>query len=62
MSTPKDAVTAMLESLPESSTLEDIQYHLYVLEKVNRGLRRAADEGVVSHSDAKARLGKWLSA
>ena len=62
MSTPKEEVSAMLESLPEGSTFEDIQYHLYVLEKVRRGLQRAADEGVVSHGDAKARLGKWLSA
>jgi len=52
----------MLEALPEGSTFEDIQYHLYVLEKVRRGVQRAADEGVVSHADAKARLGKWLSA
>jgi hypothetical protein len=62
MGTPKDEVAAMLESLPESSTFEDIQYHLYVLEKVRRGLQRAENEGVVSHADAKARLGKWLSA
>lgn len=52
----------MLEALPESSSFEDILYHLYVLEKVNRGLERAATEGVVSHEDAKKRLGKWLSA
>ena len=46
----------------KSSSLEDIQYHLYVLEKVKRGLERAASEGVVSHEDAKARLGKLLAA
>jgi len=52
----------MLETLPESSSYEDIQYHLYVLEKVNRGLERAAIEGVISHEDARTRLGKWLAA
>lgn len=62
MSTPKAEVAAMLEALPENSSFEDIQYHLYVLEKVNRGLERAGTEGVVSHEDAKTRLGKWLSA
>jgi hypothetical protein len=62
MSTPKAEVAAMLETLPESSSFEDIQYHLYVLEKINRGLERAAADGVVSHEDAKTRLGKWLSA
>ena len=62
MSTPKAEVAAMLETLPESSSFEDIRYHLYVLEKINRGLERAAADGVVSHGDAKTRLGKWLSA
>jgi len=51
----------MLGGLPDSSSLEDIQYHLYVLEKVKRGLQRAETEGAVSHEDAKVRLGKWLS-
>lgn len=62
MSTPKAEVAAMLEALPDSSSFEDIQYHLYVLEKVNRGLERADSEGVVSHEHAKTRLGKWLAA
>ena len=62
MSTPKSEVTAMLETLPDDSTFEDIQYHLYVLEKVKRGIERAETEGIVSHEDAKARLGKWLVA
>ncbi len=52
----------MLEALPENSSYEDIQYHLYVLEKINRGLKRAATEDVISHEDAKTRLGKWLVA
>lgn len=61
MSNPKAEVATMLEALPESSSFEDIQYHLYVLEKVRRGLERAETEGTVSHEDAKARLGKWLA-
>ena len=62
MSTPKEEVASMLETLPENSSFEDIQYHLYVLEKAKRGLERADAEGAVSHEDAKARLAKWLAA
>ena len=62
MSTPKAEVASMLQALPEETSYEDIQYHLYVLEKVKRGLQRAETEGAVSHEDAKARLGKWLAA
>lgn len=61
MGNPKDEVTALLKKLPDDASFEDIQYHLYVLEKVNRGLERARTEGTISHSDAKARLGRWLA-
>ncbi len=57
MNNPKAEVASMLKALPEDASLEDIQYHLYVLEKVKRGLGRADIENVVSHEDAKARLG-----
>ncbi|OGA64128.1 MAG: hypothetical protein A3G81_01680 [Betaproteobacteria bacterium RIFCSPLOWO2_12_FULL_65_14] len=62
MTTAKAEVASMLDALPDESSLEDIQYHLYVLEKVKRGLERAQTEGALSHEDAKARLGKWLAA
>ena len=62
MTSPKAAVASMLNALPENASLEDIQYHLYVLEKINRGLERAEAEGAVSHADAKTRLEKWLTA
>lgn len=62
MSSPKAEVSSMLEALPEDASLEDIQYHLYVLEKVRRGLERAETDGKISHEEAKARLGKWLAA
>jgi len=62
MSSPKAEAKSMIDGLPEDASLEDIQYHLYVLEKVKRGIGRAEIEGAVSHQDAKARLGKWLAA
>lgn len=60
MSTAKSEVASMLEALPDDSSLEDIQYHLYVLEKVKRGVERAESEGTLSPTEAKQRLGKWL--
>lgn len=62
MSNPKAEARSMIEGLPEDASLEDIQYHLFVLEKVKRGIDRAEAEGAISHEDAKARLGKWLAA
>ena len=60
MNTAKSEVAAMLETLPDDSSLEDIQYHLYVLEKIKRGVERAEVEGALNHAEAKKRLGKWL--
>lgn len=50
----------MLHQLSDDSTLEDIQYHLYVLEKVRRGMERIDQEGDISQEVAEKRLGKWL--
>jgi hypothetical protein len=61
MHTPKAEAASMLNALPEDSSFEDIQYHLYVLEKVKRGLARAESEGAVSHDYVRERLGKWLA-
>lgn len=60
MNTAKDDVRQLLESLPEDCSLEDIQYHLYVVEKVQRGSRRAEVEGVLSQQEVERRLDKWL--
>lgn len=61
MGSPKDEVISLLKKLPDDASYEDIQYHLYVLEKVKRGLVRTDAEGAISHEEAKARLGKWLA-
>jgi hypothetical protein len=34
MSTPKEEVRKLLEQLPDDSSLEDIQYHIYVRGKI----------------------------
>jgi hypothetical protein len=58
MSTAKEKVQALLRNLPDDCSLEDIQYHLYVIEKVNNGLESAVSEGTVSQEEVEQRLGK----
>jgi hypothetical protein len=60
MNTAKDNVRQLLESLPEDCTMEDIQYHLYVVEKVQRGSQRAETEGALSQEQVERKLAKWL--
>ncbi len=57
----KEEVAALLQRLPEDCSLEDNQYHLYVMEKVRRGLERADTEGGIEQEAAEARLSKWLT-
>ena len=57
----KQEVQSLLQNLPDSCSLEDIQYHLYVLEKVQRGLEDAREHGTISQEEAESRLGKWLT-
>lgn len=60
VATAKEEVEQLLGRLPTDGSLEDIQYHLYVLEKVRNGLEAAGTEGEVSQDDAEERLSKWL--
>ena len=59
MSTVKNEVKSLLEKLPDDCTLEDIQYHLYVVEKVHRGIDRAEKEGEISQQEVEKRLSEW---
>jgi hypothetical protein len=61
MATAKQQVESLLHKLPENCTLEDIQYHLYVLDKVRQGLEDARQRGTVSQEEAEKQLSKWLT-
>ncbi len=61
MSTAKEEVELLLNRLPEDCSLEDIQYRLYVIEKVHQGLEADDTQGSVSQEEVEQRLGKWLT-
>jgi hypothetical protein len=61
MSSAKEEVRALISRLPDDCSLEDIQYHLYVLEKVHRGLEAADDKGAIPQEQVERFLDKWLT-
>ena len=61
MSTAKAEVRELLKKLPDNCTLEDVQYHLYVMEKIRRGIQRAKSEGTLPQEKVEERLSKWTS-
>lgn len=56
MSQAKQAALRMIEALPEDCTYEDILYHLYVQEKIARGLADAEAGRIVSQEEAERRI------
>lgn len=61
MSAVKEEVETLLKRLPEGSTLEDVQYGLYVIEKVKRGLADADAGRTLTQDEVEKRFAKWLS-
>ena len=60
MSTAKEEVKRLLDTLPDDSTLEDIQYHIYVCQKVEAGLADVDAGRTVSQAEAEEQMAKWL--
>ena len=50
----------MLEQLPDDASFEDIQYHIYVREKIERGLEDIQEGRLLSQEDVEERMSKWL--
>jgi len=60
MRTAKEEVRRMLEQIPDDATFEDIQYHIYVREKIERGLKDIQEGHLLSQEEIEQRMSKWL--
>lgn len=57
----KQEVEQLLQQLPDDATLEDIQYHVYVLEKIKRGRADIAAGSSQTTEQAREKLSRWLN-
>ena len=57
----KADVQSLLTNLPDDCTIEDIQNHLYVLDKIHKGLDSAQNEEILSPKEAVQKLQKWIT-
>jgi predicted transcriptional regulator len=56
-----EAVRALLDRLPDDCSVDDILYHLYVLQAIKRGQADAAAGRTISHEEVEnAMRRKWL--
>lgn len=60
MATAKQDARKILDGLPEEASLEDIQYHLYVLQRIGRGREDVETGRVVTQDEVEQRLARWL--
>ena len=60
MKTAKQEICDLLEQLPEDASLEDIQYHIYVCQKIQKGLDAVSQGKVISQEEAERRMARWL--
>ena len=60
MSTAKQDVQKVLDTLPDESSLEHIQYDLYVLQRIARGRQDVEAGRVIEHDEVERRMGRWL--
>ena len=60
MQNAKDEVTKLLSRLPDDCSLEDIQYHLYVLQKIERGRTDAKEGRLYTQEEVEKMMAKRL--
>lgn len=61
MATTKDEVRKLIDQLPDDATWEDIQYSIYVRERVERGLLEAREGKFLNQGDVEERMKRWLN-
>ncbi len=59
MSSAKEEVRRILEVIPDNASFEDIQYHIYVREKIERGLEDVKNGNLLSQEEVEQRMRKW---
>ena len=59
MQTLKQEVMKAISSLPEATSIDEIMYRLYVIEKVRKGKRAVEDGKTVSVDELKREIESW---
>jgi predicted transcriptional regulator len=61
MQSAKEEAIQLIRRLPDDTTLEDIQYHLYVQQKVRRGMQDVEEGRVYTQEEVEKRMKRWVS-
>ena len=56
----KTDIENVIKTLPEETSVEEAMEKLYLLSKIEKGLRQADSDKVILQEEAEKRLKKWL--
>lgn len=56
----KEQVKEIIDKMPENSSLEDLQYTIYVQSKIQKGLEASQNGDVIPQDELEKRIEKWL--
>lgn len=58
MQSAKEEVMELLKEIPDDSTFEEIQYHLYVRQKIQRGIKDVEEGRTYTQEEMEKRMEK----
>lgn len=56
---PKEEVRRLLDKLPDEASYEDIQYHIYVQQKIDKGIEASERGDFISDDEIEQRIARW---
>lgn len=56
----KEKIIDSLRDLPEKTTIEEAMERLFMLAKIEKGIKQADEGQCISHDEAKEKMKKWL--
>lgn len=59
MITIKKEALEVISRLPDSANMDDIMYHLYVLDKIRKGQEAIKDDKIISVEELKKEMKSW---
>ena len=58
--TTKELIRKLLDRLPEGATIEDVQYQIYLLQKIQAGEKDIEAGRTVPHDQVMKDLAQWV--
>jgi hypothetical protein len=59
--TAKQQVIAMIQSLPDDWSVEEIEYYLYMRKRIERSVRELCEQQHVTHQELQRQVLQWKS-